>query len=251
MALSSDHSVDLHLVGAGAGAQCFPFFTYAEDGTNQRENITDWALAQFQAAYGPDVTKRDIFDYIYAVLHHPQYRERYAENLKRELPRIPLVGLHGAGHEPEAGAAGDGAAFRALVAAGAELARLHVGYEQAAPYPLREVQTAQPFSWHVKKMALTRDRDAVIVNESLRLEGLTSAVFDYRLGNRSALEWVIDQYQVATDARSGITTDPNRADDPQYIVRLVKQVVAVSLTTVRIVAGLPDLRLSDGDLPRS
>jgi very-short-patch-repair endonuclease len=82
---------DLHFVGAGAGTQCFPFYTYDADGSNRRENITDWALAQFQAQYGAEVTKRDIFHYVYAVLHSPQYRERYAENLKRELPRIPLT----------------------------------------------------------------------------------------------------------------------------------------------------------------
>ncbi|NTW97697.1 MAG: N-6 DNA methylase, partial [Oscillochloris sp.] len=73
------------------GSQCFPLYVYDEDGSNRRENITDWALAQFQAQHGAAVTKRDIFHYVYAVLHHPQYRERYAENLKRELPRIPLT----------------------------------------------------------------------------------------------------------------------------------------------------------------
>ncbi len=73
------------------GSQCFPLYTYALDGKLRRDNITDWALAQFQEQYGPGVTKRDIFHYVYALLHHPEYRERYKENLKRELPRIPLV----------------------------------------------------------------------------------------------------------------------------------------------------------------
>jgi predicted helicase len=72
-------------------AQCSPYYTYAEDGSNRRENITDWSLVQFQAAYGKQVVKLDIFHYVYGILHHPQYRERYAENLKRELPRIPLL----------------------------------------------------------------------------------------------------------------------------------------------------------------
>ncbi len=73
------------------GSQCFPYYTYAIDGTNQHENITDWALSKFQAKYGPEVSKWDIFHYVYAMLHHPQYRERYAENLKRDLPHIPLL----------------------------------------------------------------------------------------------------------------------------------------------------------------
>jgi len=88
-------------------------------------------------------------------------------------------------------------------------------------------------------MKLTKDRSAVIVNESLTLEGIPPKTFDYRLGNRSALEWVIDQYQVSTDKRSGITSDPNRPDDEHYIVRLVGQVVRVSVETVKIVNGLP------------
>jgi predicted helicase len=89
------------------------------------------------------------------------------------------------------------------------------------------------------KMRLNKDKTAVIVNPSLTLSGIPLETFSYRLGNRSALEWVIDQYQVSEDKRSGIRSDPNRSDDPEYIVRLVGQVVRVSLETVRIVAGLP------------
>jgi len=88
-------------------------------------------------------------------------------------------------------------------------------------------------------MKLTKDKAAVIVNPSLTLRALPPEVFEYRLGNRSALEWVIDQYQVKEDKRSGIRSDPNRTDDPEYIVRLVGQVVRVSVETVRIVKGLP------------
>ena len=83
--------VDLHILASTDIFQCFPLYTYYEDGSNRRENVTDWALARFREQYGADVTKRDIFDYVYGLLHHPQYRERYAENLKRELPRIPLL----------------------------------------------------------------------------------------------------------------------------------------------------------------
>ena len=199
MTLVTNIIPDLHLVGAGAGAQCFPFYTYSEDGTNRRENITDWALGQFQSQYGAHVTKWDIFHGIYGLLHSPEYRTKYAQNLKRDLPRIPFVA-------PEA--------WATFVAAGRELAALHVGYEQARPYPLKHAEK-QPFSWHVKKMRLSPDKTSLVVNESLTLSGIPAAVFGYKLGNRSALEWVIDQYQVKTDARSGITSDPNNPDDPE------------------------------------
>ena len=90
------------------------------------------------------------------------------------------------------------------------------------------------------KMRLSKDKTSLIVHPLLTLEGIPPQVFDYRLGNRSALEWVIDQYQVATDKRSGVRSDPNRPDDPQYIVRLVGQVIRVSLETVRLVNSLPE-----------
>ncbi len=207
-------------------AQCFPFYTYDEDGGNQRENITDWALAQFRAHYHDDsITKWDIFHYVYGLLHHPGYRERYQANLKRELPRIPFA--------PD---------FRAFAAAGARLAQIHVGYEEQPEYPLVQFETPDmQLDWRVEKMRLSKDKTQLRYNNLLTLDGIPSEVFSYRLGNRSALEWIIDQYRVKTDKRSGIVNDPNRADDPQYILRLIGKVVSVSLETVEIVAGLPDL----------
>jgi predicted helicase len=215
---------DLHLVGPGAGAQCFPFYVYDEDGTNRRENVTDWALKHFREHYrNKKITKWDVFYYVYGLLHHPGYRQRYAENLKRELPRVPLA--------PD---------FRALAKAGEKLAGLHLDYENLEPWPLNWVETpGLPLSYEVRKMRLAKDKTALQVNDSLTLAGIPPEVFDYRLGNRSALEWVIDQYQVSEDKRSGVRSDPNRADDPQYIVRLVGQVVRVSVETVEIVNGLP------------
>jgi len=97
-----------------------------------------------------------------------------------------------------------------------------------------------PLSYFVDKMKLNKDKTELTVNESLKLTGIPPKVFDYRLGNRSALDWVIDQYRVTEDKRSGIRSDPNRADDPEYIVRLVGQVVRVSVDTVRIVNSLPE-----------
>ena len=90
-------------------------------------------------------------------------------------------------------------------------------------------------------MKLSKDKTQLAYNDFLTLEGIPTKAFDYRLGNRSALEWVIDQYRVKTDKRSGIVNDPNRLDDPRYIVKLIGRVIAVSLETVEIVEGLPDL----------
>jgi predicted helicase len=214
-------------------AQCFPFYTYNEDGTNRRENITDWALGKFREHYGDlSITKWDIFHYVYAVLHHVVYRERYAANLKRELPRIPFVG--------------DSKTFRAFAEAGARLSEIHVHYEQQPEYPLERIeQEGVALNWRVERMKLGKDKRSLRYNEFLTLDGIPLDAFEYRLGNRSALEWVIDQYQVTTDKRSGITNDPNRADDSAYILRLIGQVITVSLETVRIVRALPALGIDE------
>jgi predicted helicase len=203
----------------GRSGQCFPFYTYDEDGANRRENITDWALEQFQTHYkNKKITKWDIFHYVYGVLHQPTYREKFADNLKLELPRIPFLDD-----------------FRKVAEAGRTLAELHVGYEDVEPWPLRwVVDKATPIDFRVEKMRLSKDRTTLVVNPTLALADIPPEVFAYRLGNRSALDWVIDQYQVSTDKRSGITSD----DDPEYIVRLVEKVVRVSVATAAIVATL-------------
>ncbi len=213
--------------------QCFPFYTYDEDGTNRRENITDWALETFQTHCRDDtISKWDIFHSVYAILHHPRYRERYQANLKRDLPRIPY---------PDNPVHPDH--FRAFARAGARLAEIHVGYEEMPVYPLNMVETSgQSLDWRVEKMKLSRDKTQIRYNDFLTLGGIPTEAFAYRLGNRSALEWVIDQYRVKVDRRSGIVNDPNRADDPQYIVNLIGKVITVSLETVEIVESLPALR---------
>ncbi len=204
--------------------QCFPFYVYDEDGTNRRENITDWALTRFREHYkNKKITKWDIFHYVYGVLHQPEYRTTFADNLKRELPRIPFM-----------------ADFEAFAGAGRQLAKCHLEYESVDPWPLQWVETpGVPLSYEVTKMKLSKDKTTLVVNASLTLENIPPEVQRYRLGNRSALEWIVDQYQVSEDARSGIRSDPNRLDDPEYIVRLVGQVVRVSVETVMIVEGLP------------
>ena len=207
-------------------AQCFPFYTYDEDGRNRRENITDWALEQFRAHYGDEaIGKWDIFHYVYGLLHHPTYRKRYQANLKRDLPHLPYA--------PD---------FRGFAKAGGRLGEIHIGYEDADEYPIKKIETpGKPLDWRVEKMRLSKDKTQIKYNDFLALDGIPAKVFDYRLGNRSALEWVIDQYRVKTDKRSGIINDPNRADDPQYIVKLIGKVITVSLETVEIVESLPDL----------
>ena len=211
------------------GSQCFPFYTYDEDGTNRRENITDWALAQFQTHYRDDtITKWDIFHYNYGILHHPDYREKYAANLKRDLPHIPFIND-----------------FWEFAKAGARLSDLHVNYESQPEYSnLKFIQNQKvPLDWRVEKMKLSKDKTSLVYNNFLTITGIPIKAFDYRLGNRSALEWVIDQYRVKTHERSGIVNDPNRTDDPQYIVKLIGKVITVSLETVDIVNELPALDL--------
>ncbi len=235
-----------------SGSQCFPFYTYDEDGTNRKENITDWALAQFRTHYQDDsISKWDIFHYTYGILHHPEYREKYQANLKRDLPHIPPPFI-----PPQAGgeensptplsreARGVSEAFWSFANAGARLADIHVNYESQAEYDkLKLVQNPSvPLNWRVEKMKLAKDKTSLVYNDFLTLDGIPTKTFEYRLGTRSALEWVINQYCVKTDKRSGIVNDPNRADDPQYIVRLLGQVISVSLETVDIVADLPALK---------
>jgi predicted helicase len=223
--LAADKVADLHLTG---DSQCFPFYAYNEDGTNRRENITDWALAEFRSHYGEKkISKWDIFHYTYGLLHHPEYRTRYAANLKRELPRIPMA--------PE---------FRRFAEIGSQLMKLHIEYEKQKEYLLERRETeGVKLNWRVEKMTLSKDKTQLKYNEFLTLSGIPPEVYEYRLGNRSALEWVVDQYRVSTDARSGIENDPNRDDDPEYIVRLIGQVVAVSIETVRLVKELAGLSI--------
>ena len=218
--LMTDVIPDVHLTG---DSQCFPFYTYDEDGTNRRENITDWALSHFRAHYANDtITKWDIFHYNYAVLHHPEYRETYQVNLKHDLPHLPFA--------PE---------FWRFVEIGRALADLHVNYETLDVMP--KVVETPPLNWHVEKMALSKDKTQLRYNESLTVVDIPPEVFDYRLGTRSALEWVIDRYRVKPDPNgSGIIANPNGVD-AQYIVRLIGQVMHVSQETVRLVGELPPL----------
>ncbi|MCY3798954.1 MAG: N-6 DNA methylase [Chloroflexi bacterium] len=254
MALIASCIPDLNVTSPGTGgAQCFPFYTYDEDGSNRRENITDYALDQFRGHYkDPAITKWDIFYYVYGLLHHPGYRARYALDLKRNLPRIPFAPL--ALKSPPNSLGGDleGGGFRAFADAGKQLADLHLNYESADRYELDWESARTPVSYRVEKMLPKGKVDsaegaykvysALKYNDTLTLRDIPERAFAYRLGNRSALDWIVDQYRVKTDRRSGITHDPNGySDDPQYILKLIERVITVSLRTVDIVEQLAAL----------
>jgi predicted helicase len=169
------------------GSRIFPLYRF--DGSGERaENVTDWALTRFRDRYDDKkVTKPAIFHYVYAVLHHPEYRNRYGENLKRELPRIPFA-----------------SDFWTCAKAGEKLAKLHLEYEAQPEYPLKRVEDKeQALDLRVEKMKLSRDKSEIVYNNFLTLVGIPPEAFEYRLGNRSALEWVVDQYQVSTDQSPG------------------------------------------------
>ncbi|MYE32367.1 MAG: DEAD/DEAH box helicase [Chloroflexi bacterium] len=204
-------------------------------------NISDAALVSYRAYAGADVTRDRIFAYVYGVLHSAEYRERYAANLARLLPRIP---------DPA-----DRETFFAFAEAGQQLLDLHLGYEDAEPYPLDERLTdgapPEPERYRVEKMRWggTRkapDRSRIVYNDWITLAGIPDEAHDYIVGPRSALAWLIDRYQVKTDKASGIVNDVNdwglERGEPRYILDLVKRIVTVSVETMRIVRGLPELR---------
>ncbi|MEK7989536.1 MAG: type ISP restriction/modification enzyme, partial [Thiotrichaceae bacterium] len=200
-------------------------YTYSEDGSHRQENISNWALKDYQTHYQDNsISKWDIFYYVYGFLHHQGYRDKYQANLKRELPRIPYA--------PE---------FWTISHAGKQLADLHLNYEQQKPYEIQYETKSKTPNWRVKKMRLDKEKTSIIYNDTSIIKGIPPQVFDYKLGNRSALHWIIDQYQVKTDKRSGIINDPNRDDDPQYIIKLIGKIITVSLKTVEIVEGINKL----------
>ncbi len=141
-------------------------------------------------------------------------------------------------HDPKASAK----LFHAFAAAGKKLADLHINYETAKEFPLvRQENKEAKLDWRVEAMKPSKDKTSLFYNDFLTLNGIPPEVYDYRLGNRSALEWVIDQYRVTRDEKGGIASDPNRLDDEQYIVRLIGQVITVSLETQKVISALPPI----------
>lgn len=212
------------------------------NGYRRIDNISDDALRRYQDAFGAQVAKDDIFASIYALLHSEQYRSAYAADLKRQLPRIPL---------PDT--AED---FRKFVEAGEQLLELHIRYEEQPDYPLGEETSfgdaGDPDFYRVQKLCWggktrTPDKTQIVVNDNVTLTGIPDEAHEYMLGSRSALEWILDRYQVKTDKASGIVNDPNdwglEHGNPRYIVDLIKKVTYVSVETMKIVKALPRLTL--------
>ncbi len=195
------------------------------------DNITDAALATFQAHYQDDaITKDAIFDYVYGVLHAPEYRHRFASDLAKDLPRVPMA--------PD---------FHAFADAGRTLGELHLSYETCEEYPLRVEfpaggeATPEQHRLGTRKMRLIDNGSTLVVNEHIRLAGIPSEAHEYEVNGRTPLGWFIDRYHVRTDKRSGIVNDPNGwFDDPRDLLSAVRRIVCVSVRTVAIIRSLPN-----------
>ncbi|MEA1607646.1 type ISP restriction/modification enzyme [Pseudomonas sp. T5W1] len=240
---------DLHTLDTG---QCFPLYLYdeavqttktdlfaepVEGGLRRRDAITDAGLGHFTAAYpGEQISKEDLFYYVYGLLHSPDYLERFADNLGKELPRIPAVKK--------------AADFWAFSNAGRDLANLHLNYETVEPYPLaiEAKGTLTEADYRVEKMKFAKkgDKTTVIYNSRITLKGIPDAAWDYVVNGKAALDWVMERQAVRTDKASGIVNDANdwaceTMGNPKYPLELFQRVVTVSLETQKIVNSLPPL----------
>jgi predicted helicase len=217
--LGSNLLIDLHLTG---DSQCLPLYRYDKEG-NRIDNITDWGLAQFQTHYNDStITKLDIFHYTYAVLHNPAYRTKYELNLKREFPRIPF-------YED----------FHQWVKWGKQLMDLHINYETVEPYPLKRIDL--PFAKNrTPKAKLKADaaNGTIILDDVTTLEGIPKIAWEYHLGNRCALEWILDQYKEKKPKDPTIAEKFNTyrfADYKEQVIDLLQRVCTVSVETMQII----------------
>lgn len=176
MVLAVNTCFDLHLVGAAAGSIGLGIFRLS--GTERIDNITDWALGQFVDRYGEAVTKDAIFHYVYGVLHDPLYRETYAQNLKREFPRIPFYDD-----------------FEVWRGWGEALMALHLHYETVEPWPLQRVDTAGGGAAPRVILKSNVEAGVIVLDGETQLSSVPRQAWDYVLGNRSAIDWVLDQHK--------------------------------------------------------
>lgn len=243
--------------------QCFPLYWYekTDDGQltlessteegytsyKRHDAITDRALRLFREVYGTDsISKKDIFFYIYGILHSPEYRRQFENNLRKELPRIPLTK--------------DLQTFRDFTNAGKKLSDLHTDYENADRWPVQEEDgNGHPvprvddpgktikLSYPEKTInpdtgKKVPDKTVLQISTNMRIAGIPLHAYDYVVNRKSALDWLIDRYRLRTDKQSGITNDPNEwSDDPRYIADLVEKVITVSMKTLDIIDQLPPI----------
>ncbi|MFN9114044.1 MAG: type ISP restriction/modification enzyme, partial [Bacteroidota bacterium] len=244
--LATNSIINLHFNG---DTQCFPLYYYEPaptaqadmfaaprtgDGLVRRDGVSDWILAQARQRYGAAVSKEDIFYYVYGFLHSPDYRTTYANDLKKMLPRLPLV------ERTED--------FWAFSRAGRALAALHVDYEQVPAHPQVVVTGAEHGMFAVEKMRFAaKDRkDTIIYNSAITISNIPAEAYEYVVNGKSAIEWVLERYAITTHKESGIVNDPNdwaaEVGNPRYILDLLLSVIHVSTQTVAIVAGLPPMK---------
>ena len=177
-----------------------------------------------------DIDKADIVYYVYGLLHSPEYRDMYANDLKKSLARIPLVRNK-----------------EAFIRIGKELSNLHLNYEKQVSYPGVTVSVSSDDykvtkMKHPKKGAL----DTIIFNNSITISNIPEKAYEYVVSGRPAIEWIIDQYQVKTDKKSGITDDPNEfSDNPKYILNLLLSVITVSMRTLELIEELPEFEIQE------
>ena len=202
------------------------------------DNISDTALCAFREHYNDDaITKDDIFDYVYGVLHVPSYREQFANDLSKMIPRIPFA------PKPY---------FYTFAEAGAALAALHLNYETCEQYPDIEVEPVTPsLLWEERpehfllgkramRFADKNTKDTLIINEHVQLSGIPAEAHRYVVNGRTPLEWFIDRYKIKTDKNSGITNDPNGwFENPRDLITAIERIVYVSVESTKIIAGLP------------
>lgn len=209
----------------------------------RREAITDEGLKHFQDAYpGKTISKQDLFYYVYGILHSPEYRERYADTLRKELPRIPRVKTY--------------KAFKAFSDAGRRLGEIHVNFDSQPIYEGVKVDYGKgpltPEAFRVEKMKYGKGKDKSILhyNDRITVTAIPLEAYDYVVNGKSALDWVVERQCVKTDKASGIVNDANdwaieTMDNPRYPLELFLRVITISLETIKIVKSLPMLDILD------
>jgi len=232
--LAADSIVDLHFGASVDAYQVVARYRYGTD-ASRVGNVTDWAVERFCTHYEKDkklkpaISKDGIFYYVYGVLYDPIYREKYALNLRREFPRIPLY-----------------ADFWRWAHWGEKLMALHIGYETVEPWPLERIDMPDDKS---RKAGLTpramlkahKDTGNIQLDSETQLTGVPPEAWNYKLGNRSALEWILDQHKEKTPKDPTICQKFNTyrfENNKEKVIDLLKRVTRVSVETMTIVEAM-------------